>query len=780
LPDRITIDDALGDKAPPQASAITFDDALQSYESKLTTIEPGLGKVREALAKGARGSFMTYDGRAVIGPKILPPEESHFGASVKQGIPEDLGTRRKVLAESLFPDDPNGVARVGFVDDKPVYVDDEGKLRYVSGGVGRFGAGLVSNSPEIVGSVIGSFATGNPVTGAALGGAGGRGLKRGISALAFDEPVTTESVATEMATEGAVNVAGGLVGKGVAKFSGRGRVADFTPAEIKTAEQAREHIKTRTGIDVDLAQASGNRKLIALRAYAARFPGKSAEIVQAADEAAEGQLDTAVNRTLDLVAKATPQETAYANGVTAAQMVIKTAREKVYNETRPLYEAAYKSVPEITDRGILDMLELPYFGQAFSSGQRIAKLEGNAMPKRIGKTSKIDDITGLPLNEDGTVTLYHHTSSGNAALIRKANALKSAGEPDVYLTTRNVTDTGYGDTSVPVRVNPGKLKLDDEFPDGRKDFRISLGNGKSVPVSVDKGPDLRSLDYTKRALDDKIETLVSDGKRQEARALQAKRDEFVGAIDAIPNQQWQLARQRYGALIKENVDPLEQGPVGVLAKIENPRFATRAAQILSDRNITPEQIRATRASIESAQPEAWNGLVRQYIATNWNKALKETQGGQVVNPAGKLRQALMGTPTDKARMQAMLPPAAVTAFDDLMMAAEALARTPIAGSNTMRDLEIKEQLKGNAALVFRWLTSPRQSIREAAEQKALERATVAITEGIIDPTKRAQLRQVVKMAPSTKQAILITGILTGQGAQSAVESDPTIVPEAYP
>jgi hypothetical protein len=736
LPDKITVDDAMG--VSSNAQRITFDDALEDYESKVTSIRPGLGGLQEALDAGAKGEFKTHKGRAALVPRVLPPENANFLGSIKQGIPEDIETRRKVLAESLFPDDPKGIERIGFMDDRPVYVDDNGDLRYVSAGLSRAGAGLVSSFPEIAGSVIGSFATGNPVTGSAVGGAGGRALKRGISALVFDEPVATEGVATEMATEAGVNLAGGTLGKGLAKFAGRGRAVDFTPAEIKTAEQARELIKTKTGIDVDLAQASGNRKLIGLRAYAARFPGKSAEIVQAADEVAEGQLDTAVNRTLDLVAKATPQETAYTNGVTAAQMVIKTAREKVYNEVRPLYQAAYTAVPEVNSRTILDYLKLPYFQDAFRSGQTLRSLETGSARRPFVRNSE----SSLSRNPDGSY--------------RRA--------------TRTVDSTSTGASKVSERLTEGSRQ---QTPEG-----VLTRRRDQVETNIER-PSLEELDYTKRALDEKIESLIESGSRQRARALKMKRDEFVAALDALPNQQWQLARKRYGDLIKETVEPLEQGPIGVLAKIENPRFASRAAQVLSDRNITPEWIKATRDSIESAQPGAWNGLVREYISLNWNKALKETQGGQVVNPAGKLRQALIGTPRDKARMEAMLPPAAVKSFDDLMTASEALARTPISGSNTMRDTEIANQLKGNAALVFRWLTSPRQSIREAAEQKALERATVAITEGIIDPTKRGQLRQVVKMAPSTRQALLITGILTGQGTQEAATTEPDVIPEAF-
>ncbi len=96
---------------------------------------------------------------------------------------------------------------------------------------------------------------------------------------------------------------------------------------------------------------------------------------------------------------------------------------------------------------------------------------------------KVDEATGLPLNEDGTVTVYHHTSAEKADEIRRTGRLKAAAEPDVYVTTRKETDTGYGDTAVPIRVKPEALQIDDEFPDGRTDYRLNVGRpGGSIAV----------------------------------------------------------------------------------------------------------------------------------------------------------------------------------------------------------------------------------------------------------------------------------------------------------
>ena len=98
---------------------------------------------------------------------------------------------------------------------------------------------------------------------------------------------------------------------------------------------------------------------------------------------------------------------------------------------------------------------------------------------------KTDETTGLPINPDGTVTVYHHTNKRAADNIKKSSELRSAGEPYVYVTTRRITDTGYGDTAVALRVEPTRLSLDDEFPNGRRDFRLSVGKPRgSIQVKV--------------------------------------------------------------------------------------------------------------------------------------------------------------------------------------------------------------------------------------------------------------------------------------------------------
>lgn len=134
---------------------------------------------------------------------------------------------------------------------------------------------------------------------------------------------------------------------------------------------------------------------------------------------------------------------------------------------------AEKVVPQIMEQGGLP-------------AQLLGDLSQGSVSRVVPK-AKIDELTGLPLNSDGTVTLFHHTNKDAAEQIAKTGRLKSAGEPSVYLTTQRSTDTGYGDVAVPVRVKPSLLNLDDEFPSGRMDFSIDTGKPKgSIPVEVEK------------------------------------------------------------------------------------------------------------------------------------------------------------------------------------------------------------------------------------------------------------------------------------------------------
>ena len=103
------------------------------------------------------------------------------------------------------------------------------------------------------------------------------------------------------------------------------------------------------------------------------------------------------------------------------------------------------------------------------------------------QTVEVDGIE-LPVNFDGTVTLYHGTTAEAADAIMRAGVLRSAAEPSVYVTSAMTGDTGYGDgTVVAVDVMPSMLRLDDEFHDGRADFAIDQSVVRVVRARIVSG-----------------------------------------------------------------------------------------------------------------------------------------------------------------------------------------------------------------------------------------------------------------------------------------------------
>lgn len=153
----------------------------------------------------------------------------------------------------------------------------------------------------------------------------------------------------------------------------------------------------------------------------------------------------------------------------------------------------YDDVAKIGDMGFSDR------GQFLTRAEASAKMGGSrpeaasllAEGKMLGKDAK----TGLPLNADGTVTLYHGTTPEGLKNINETGVLRSGGESDVYLTT-DPSGAGYGTGSVAkVNVYPKDLILDDEFPGGRKDFRINVGKPKGE-MKVSGIPESReSMDF---------------------------------------------------------------------------------------------------------------------------------------------------------------------------------------------------------------------------------------------------------------------------------------------
>lgn len=112
--------------------------------------------------------------------------------------------------------------------------------------------------------------------------------------------------------------------------------------------------------------------------------------------------------------------------------------------------------------------------QSMTPDEMMGNFAGTGLLGTIKKAAKLHKTTGLPLNPDGTVTVYHATTKEGAEKILQEGRLRAAAEPRVYVSSsKSLPEYGDG-TIVALDVNPKTLILDDEFPSGRRDFSILL------------------------------------------------------------------------------------------------------------------------------------------------------------------------------------------------------------------------------------------------------------------------------------------------------------------
>lgn len=223
-----------------------------------------------------------------------------------------------------------------------------------------------------------------------------------------------------------------------------------------------------------------------------------------------------------------------------------------------------RSAARCASCGSVSMRNCGTGGGGFQAGNKCAK-GGEGGGEKSDKAEKVHEGTGLPMNSDGTVTVYHHTTAANAAKIKETGELKSAGEPHVYVTTEKKPDTGYGDTAVPIRVDPNTLDLDDEFPGGRKDFKIALDKpGGVVEVKVDKSDEPKPESKgpkVPRTADDipsvQFSTTSDSAAFVRARNTGAKRPENFSELDPARlenSTKFLSADGKSGCLVDENGD----------------------------------------------------------------------------------------------------------------------------------------------------------------------------------------------------------------------------------
>lgn len=349
-------------------------------------------------------------------------------------------------------------------------------------------------------------------------------------------------------------------------------------------------------------------------------------------------------------------------------------------------------------------------------------------------------------------------------------------------------------------VNPGQIVqfIQNEMPTAKGSERAALRFAQSQlqRATAEGGTEgtidmsFRGLNGAKMAIDAVLENEDLAAKqgidRHAHRTLQNIRNMITQAIESAPGARgpggtpgpYAAGRTLYAEETRRNVAPVEEVMAPLMRM--NPKFSgslVRAAEsVLNPQTRTPELVREARRMIASRSPEAWNGLIRQFMQDHAMKALQENAKGSVSNVGGNIAKRI-GDDLTEANLRVAMNPAQFRAYQDILDVFRATGRALDANSDTAFKQEAIKQAKNRAggwtARMLRNL-NPAEALRNASQYFAdrnyeKQAADIARIFARGDRTAIEQMRQLRQLSPEDIRRHIILGHLLTQGGVLAAK-----------
>lgn len=297
-------------------------------------------------------------------------------------------------------------------------------------------------------------------------------------------------------------------------------------------------------------------------------------------------------------------------------------------------------------------------------------------------------------------------------------------------------------------------------------------------VTVTRVPDARGWDYVKRGLDeilgsDKAINKRTGGMNNLGRIVSGIKTDLMAHLDDL-NPDYAKARAIYSEGAGEVTTAMESA-LGVLAKTKDTNVLKAAKHIFDPRTRSPEMVKTLRVSLAKADPQAWQAIKRLYMQDVTTDALRITEMGDVVNPAGKLYKAF-SNPRVQANLRAAMTRPEWSRMQDLLAVYKKAASVPGMRSDTAMNLEFmaKEEAagrpllaKGVEALRFtKWPQKLSDWLTERNMAKHSEAVVKLVTSG--DPVALEKMRELKKLSPKNKNFIRLFGHLVTRGAVGGI------------
>jgi hypothetical protein len=261
---------------------------------------------------------------------------------------------------------------------------------------------------------------------------------------------------------------------------------------------------------------------------------------------------------------------------------------------------------------------------------------------------------------------------------------------------------------------------------------------------------------------------------------------YVRELDAIVKEaspQIRAGRELYADISRRVVTPMEQSPVGDIARTKNlsAEQAMRAqSEILmpsAPRALDPVTVRRSVATLNTQDPTAARDFVRQNLHGLFNESSQRLQGGPNQWGGAKFATVVAGNPEQRANLQALVESATDRqtwiGFNRFLEVLEATGTRHAAGSRTAFNEQLRRELSasglGGAAVAP---SSPGWALSflgRVYDDFRFGKNTEQMANILTDPKSVDLMRKLAREAPnSARAAALSASILAGQaGANPA-------------
>ena len=611
-----------------------------------------------------------------------------FLTNLVAGIADDPQTQIKVYAASRFPNLPEQerLKRYGVHNGEVVYMGDDGGLYRETADTWyertkRFAAQTGSNLPAIIMGIIGS--TAGPGT-AALGVAGGEGIRKTIAGSVLKEPQTTLGNIVDMGQEGALayggDVGGRLVTKGVnyigakrggelAKEAGRGR------QQINIAETKRiEGLGDKFGIDLYPPQTTGSKRL------ADKFNllgdlESSAPIIQKAREKQVEQIDSAVYKFFnDLMGKPATATEIGEGLVGASKKAIQEPVKVRQAKASPLYKKAF-STDEVIDTKTLS-------GELTRNQNKIKALEAVEAEPDVETMVKVLDEKGIPTLEmlkEGKKSYIERITKDYKRVTKKDAPMKGAIKDQKAiddLKQRNDAIEKALSGKPPEGFNAPMKKIEIDTSQAVKEIDDLM----SVTVSQD--PSYKALSQIKGMIDEAAGNLQKLDRVKRAgidnvlnrtgttptlsREMGIVKEKLIQAMDdASPD--YAAARKIFSEYSEEVTKQGKKTILGDISKLEGDRVIGAAKKLFSSDEVrrAPEIVTKVKTAIKKQNPEVWDKAVSSHLQGLFESTKQSATGG-ITNIGGQFYKKVWGDISQRKVLQAAMDPAQFQTLNDFM------------------------------------------------------------------------------------------------------------------